>query len=62
MKKFIRSRDRTAPEVQDEFHFDGGSYNKTFIGGFLSLTVTMFLLYFVSTSFISIIRHKETYY
>ena len=62
MKKFVISRDRTAPKVQDEFHFDKGSYNKTFIGGCCSLAVSLFLLYYVYTSVMSMIAKEDFYY
>ena len=61
MKKFVTSRDRTAPKVQDEFHFDKGSYNKTFIGGLSSLAVGLFVLYYVYTSVMSM-KNKEDFY
>ena len=61
MKKFVISRDRTAPKVQDEFHFDKGSYNKTFIGGCCTCIVFSLILFFAINSAINMFKYEGVY-
>jgi hypothetical protein len=53
IRDFITSLDSSAPKPLEEFHFDKGSYNKTFIGGCLSIAASLFLAYFLYFEFVS---------
>ena len=41
----VRKNDILAEKVMNRFHFDSDIKNKTFIGGFITITVYTYILY-----------------
>ena len=45
---FLQHHDMIAPQIKDEIHFDGDDHYKTETGGFLSLSIKVFMAFLVT--------------
>jgi hypothetical protein len=61
IKAFITSRDEIAPRSIDFLHYEGDDNLKTFSGGFVSLTLYIYLIYIFTVQGINLVKKSSPF-
>ena len=61
MKTFLRAHDVLSPSISQRFHFDGDVKFKSTLGGFWTLVIYAFMVFYTGNNFWKMIQYQKPY-